>query len=295
MNLDEAGVILRARRLSRHLTAEQVQGSLQAFVEAIGVLPSSTVLRYDESLGENEAGYTFEVAGKRCIVINGNDSPGRQRFTAGHEIAHIVLDLPTEHDADGSEFARRSPNEVFCDQFAAELILPRHLLQPRIEDSNFGFVAIDELANSFIASLAATGSRFAELCDRPCAFILMKDGFVRYARRSKTFQDCGAWIRPRGKVPSESFAARLMRSEQIDGPIEVDAAVWLEDWKRGGVLMEDARHFLRWNQTLSLVWFENDRVPVSESGYSDDDEDEEPALRPLDGILPWPGRGRRRR
>jgi Zn-dependent peptidase ImmA (M78 family) len=294
LRLDEAGVVLRARRLSRDLTIEQIQQPLQAFVEAVTALPSGIVLRFDESLTESEAGHTLVVAGKRFIVLNGNDSPGRQRFTAGHEIAHIVLDLPTEHDDGGSEFARRSPNEVFCDLFAAELILPRHLLQPRIEDSDFGFTGIEDLANTFVASLAATGTRFAELCDRPCAVILMKDGFVRYAKRSKTFQETGAWIQPGGKAPSESFAARLMRSEQIDGPIEVDATAWLEDWKHGGRVMEDARHFPRWNQTLSLIWFERDRIPSSENDYSDD-EDDEPALRPLDGVLPWPGKSRRRR
>ena len=69
---------------------------------------------------------------------------------------------------------------------------------------------------------------------------------------------------------------------------------WFDDWKRGGVLQEDARYFPRWNQTLALLWFD-DRVPSSSSNYVDDDDDEEPALRPLDGVLPWPGKSRRRR
>ena len=59
---------------------------------------------------------------------------------------------------------------------------------------------------------------------------------------------------------------------------------------RGGVLQEGARHFPRWNQTLPLLWFEDDRVPSSASDYVEDDDDEEPALRPLDGVLPWPTR-----
>ena len=294
LKVDEASVTLRARRLSRHLTAGQLQDSLESYVKAIAGLPDGIVIRRDDSLGEDEAGHTVPIAGKQCIVINANDAPGRQRFTACHEIAHIVLQISTEHDSDGSEFARRSPNEVLCDVFAAELLLPRHLLQPQIEDSDFGFQAIETLADRFVASLAATGFRFATFCDRPCAFVLVKDGFVRYAARSKSFQDVGAWIRPGRKLPGDSMAARLLRSEGADGPIEVDAAEWLEDWKRGGALMEDARHFARWNQTLSLLWFDDDRVPVANSEYADEDDDEEPALRPLDGVLPWPGKSRRR-
>ena len=91
------------------------------------------------------------------------------------------------------------------------------------------------------------------------------------------------------------MAAALIRSAKVDGPIEVSADEWFDDWKRGGVLQEDARHFPRWNQTLALLWFEDGLVPSSSSEYVDDDDDDEPALRPLDGVLPWPGKNRRRR
>jgi hypothetical protein len=74
----------------------------------------------------------------------------------------------------------------------------------------------------------------------------------------------------------------------------VAATEWLDGWKGGGFLMEDARHFVPWNQTLSLLWFKDDRIPDANSEYDDNEDDEEPALRPLDGILPWPSkRGRR--
>ena len=75
--------------------------------------------------------------------------------------------------------------------------------------------------------------------------------------------------------------------------IELNAGEWFDDWSRGGVVQEDAQHFSRFNQTLALLWFEDDRVPTSSSGYGDDDD--EAALRPLDGYLPWQGKSRRRR
>ena len=295
MKVDEASAILRARRLSRHLTADQVPVSLEAYAKVIGGSPNDILVRYDTTLAADEAGHTVVVAGKRFIIINGNDGLGRQRFTACHEIAHIVLELPTEHDNDGSEFARRFPNERICDSFASELLIPRHLIQPLLEDLDFGFAAIEGLADTFTASLVATGFRFAALCDRPCAFALAKDGVVRYAARSKGLEDCRGFVRPGQKVPVESLAARLLLSERVDGPIEVAATEWLDDWKRGGLLMEDARHFAHWNQTLSLLWFKDDRIPDANSEYDADDDDEEPALRPLDGVLPWPSKGGRRR
>ncbi|MBI3768652.1 MAG: hypothetical protein HY271_09180 [Deltaproteobacteria bacterium] len=146
-----------------------------------------------------------------------------------------------------------------------------------------------------LLNLDALKTSLAAVCDRPCAFVLTQNGTIRYASRSKSLRECGGWIRPGQKVPDASLAAQLIRSAKVDGPIEVSAGEWLDDWGRGGVLQEDARHLPRWNQTLALLWFEDDRVPVSSSNYVDDDDDEEPALRPLDGVLPWPGKSRRRR
>ncbi len=292
--MDELDVILRARRLCGRLTVDQLKVPLEAYLKLMSGLPDDIVLRYDKTLGDDEAGHTVVVAGKRCIVINGNDRLERQRFTACHEVAHIVLGLATEHENGGAQFARRSLNETLCDVFAAELLLPSHLFQPRVEDSDFGFAAIEALASDFIASLAATGSRFATVCDRPCAFVLTQNGTIRYASLSKALRECGGWIRPGQKLPGSSLAAQLRRSAQVDGPVEVDPAEWFEDWKRGGDPMEDARHFPRWNQTLSLLWFEDDHVPASRSAYVVDGDEEESALRPLDGVLPWPGKSRRR-
>jgi hypothetical protein len=164
-----------------------------------------------------------------------------------------------------------------------------------VEESELGFAAIEGLSEQFVASLAATGSRFAVVCDRPCAFVLMHNGTIRYASFSKSLRESRGWIRPGQKAPEASLAAQLMRSARAEGPIEIAADEWLEDWKRGGALLEDARHFPRWNQTLSLLWFEDEQVPSSSSHCVQDDEDEEPALRPLDGVLPWPGKSRRRR
>lgn len=291
--MDEFDAVLRARRLSKSLTADQIPVPLDWYLKQLSAEMGEIVVRYDHSLGNDEGGHTLVVAGKRCIVINGNDRPERQRFTAFHEIAHIVLGLPTEHGSGGSQFARRSPNEILCDVFAAELLLPFHLFQPMVEESDFGFDAIERLAEEFEASLAATGSRFAAVCDRPCAFVLTLKGTVRHAPRSKAMREIGAWVRPGQKVPEFSLAGHLVRSSTVEGPIEVSADEWFEDWKRGGLVMEDARHFTRWQQTMSMLWFEDDRVPTSR-GSGDDDDDEEPALRPLDGVLPWPGRSRRR-
>ena len=78
----------------------------------------------------------------------------------------------------------RSLNRL-CDTFAAELLLPDHLFQPRAEDAVVCLATIDALAADFEASVSSTGSRFAAVVTAPCAFVLSENGKVRYASMSK--------------------------------------------------------------------------------------------------------------
>jgi Zn-dependent peptidase ImmA (M78 family) len=289
--VNEADVVLRARQMSRHLTADQVRLPLPQFVKELKGVANNIVIRFDDTLAADEAGHTVPVGSKQCIIINANDRAERQRFTACHEVAHLVLGLATEHGDREGPFPGRSPNEILCDVFAAELLLPSHLARPIVEDSDLELASVECLARTFGASLSAAGSRFAALCDRPCAFVLIQNGMVRYASRSQSLQAKGAFVRPRQTVPAQSMAARLLRNETVDGPIEVNADEWFDDWRGGGVVLEEARLAARWNHALSLVWFDDDDGTAD--GDVGDDGEGESLLRPLDGVLQWPGKKRR--
>jgi hypothetical protein len=73
----------------------------------------------------------------------------------------------------------------------------------------------------------------------------------------------------------------------------VNADIWFADWERGGVLLEEARHFSQWDQTLTLLPFENGEVPPEKKEEVREDE-EELGLEELDGNLRWPSKKRRR-
>lgn len=286
--MDEFTAIMRARELVRTIGASAIPVSIQAYADHVGAR-----LKLDDSMGPDEAGCTIEIASKRVISINAKDQPQRRNFTACHELAHIVLGLPTEH-ADGPSwsYAKRSPNEIVCDVFAAELLLPYTLFKPLVDKADAGFSAITDLAQQFEASLAATGSRFAAVTRVPCAFVLAEKGKTRYAACSKELRDAKAWIARGASLPSGSLAEKLRNGGVYEGPVEVAADLWFDNWDRGGELMEDARYFQPWDQTLSLIWFE-DEVPSPPRSLRE--EEEEVGLRELDGVLPWPGKSRRRR
>lgn len=288
MALDELSVVLKARELVKKIAPAAVPAPIQAYVNYVG-----GVLRVEYDLGPDESGCSFASNGKHYICVNANDDEERRRFTICHEVAHIVLGLPSEHkQLPWWSYAKRSPNEIWCDVFAAELLLPYKLFKPLAEKLEISLASVDDLAERFVASNAATGSRFATVVSAPCAFVLSEQGKVRYASRSTALRDAKAWVSARIPIPSGSVSERLRAGGKCDGPEQIEADVWFSNWERGGVLLEDARHVRKWDQTVALLWFEDEEVPSSSPRGHEDHE--ELGLRELDGILPWPGRRRRK-
>jgi len=285
--VDEFSAVLKAREFVRDLSRRDIPVDINAYLAR-----SDCHLRADDDLSPDEAGYCVTLGGKRYIVVNGSDPPERQRFTACHEIGHIVLNLPSQHSGVPLwSYAKRPPNEVFCDVFAAELLLPYEIFKPLADRAIIGFGVLDDLARKFLASVMATGSRFAAAVDTPCAFVISQDRVVRYASRSKPLREVGAWISPGRALPVESASRNAAGVEVESGEIAADE--WFHNWRRGGTLIEEARYLARWNQTLTLLWFEDGEMPKSYNREERISESEE-ALDELDGTLRWPGKRKRR-
>lgn len=286
--MDEFTVVSKARAFIRKVNPTTIPVPIKAYLNEV-----NAKVKPDKSMDLDESGSTFEANGTHFISVNGNDKPERQNFTVCHELAHIILGLPSEHGSSPWwSYAKRSPNEIACDVCAAELLLPYHLFKPLVDAAQFGFKAIDQLASQFEASLTATGSRFATVIDAPCAFVLAEQGKVRYPARSTQLREAKAWIRPGSYLPTGSLSEKLRAGAAYTGPQEIAADLWFDDWTRGGELTEDARYFAPWDQTLSLIWFEDEEVPSPPRSIKE--AEEEVGLRELDGILPWPGKKKRR-
>jgi hypothetical protein len=210
-----------------------------------------------------------------------------------HEVAHVALGIPADHSAPSWSYARRSRGEIACDVFAAELLLPYKLFKPRVDAADTGLAAVGELADEFEASLISTASRYATFSRELCAFVLSEGGKVRYCARSASLRAAGAWVRPDTPLPTDSLSARMRAGAASTGSEEAEPDQWFEDWDRNGSLYEDARHFGQWDQTLTLLWFDNDDLPPPPAERKRWEEETQ-GLRELDGILPWPGRNKRR-
>ncbi len=295
--MDEFQVILKARQFVRSTGMASIPVNLEQLAAR-----ANAKIKIANDLADDESGQTTQLKGKNIIIVNGNHREERQRFTVLHEIAHIVLQLPSEHHGAKltsntlMRYGRRPQEEVFCDVFAAECLLPYDFFRRDVTELDISMAAVKELAEKYKASITTTGSRFALSANEPCAFVLSEDGYVRYVSRSKFLNEMKGWIDFNIPIPKESVAHRLMQgSSKTEDYDTLPSDVWFNDGIRNRpVLAEEALLLREWNQCLSLIWFDESLTPRNDRYNQDEDEEEEPLLKELDGELHWPSKSRRR-
>lgn len=289
--MDEIDVQQRARAFVAGVDMNDIHNDLSAYVDA------ANAKMVNEELDDGESGYTVtKPNGEHVITVNSLETEERRRFTVCHEIAHIVLDLPSSHDEVPSwSYAKRDPNEILCDAFAAELLMPYQMWKAQAPMDEPSVEVIQRLAQKFRTSFPATASRYASLADIPCGFVTMERGLIRYAARSTALRRLGAWIPPRSPIPEGSVAHRLRTAgtNAIETD-EVSQDIWFQEWEKGLDLWEMARHYHRSDTAVALLWFSPDDLPdveVTRFGVRIKEED---GLEELTGELPWPGKSRRK-
>lgn len=289
--MDETDVQQRARAFVAGVDASNIRDDLSSYVAVV----NAKVVK--EVLDERESGYTItKPNGSHIITVNSLESDERQRFTICHEVAHIALKLPSSHDEVPSwSYSKRHPNEVACDIFAAELLMPYQQWLAEIPRGEPSAALIERMAATFRTSFPAAASRFACLADIPCAFVTMDRGIIRYAARSMSLRRSNAWIPPRSPIPPGSTSHRL----RIEGVSTMDTEeiaqdIWFENWEKGLDLWELARHYRRSDTTIALLWFDDADLPEVEASRFGVRIEDDHGLAELTGHLPWPGRGRRR-
>lgn len=293
--MDEFQAILKARQFVRNAGITEVPVDVERLAAA-----ADAKIKTVKDLDDDESGQTAEYKGRHIIIVNGNHREERQRFTVVHEIAHIVLKLPSQHHGPKltvgrlMRYGRRPHEEVLCDVFASECLLPYGLFSEEVADTDISLEAVKYLAERYKVSLTATGSRFAVSAPEPCAFVLSEDGHIRYVSRSKFLNELKGWIPFNVPVPHGSVAHRLLQgastTEDYD---ELATDVWFNGGIKNRLLLAEESVLLpEWDQCLSLIWFDESLKPTH--GRREEVEDEEPLLRELDGALSWPSKTRRR-
>jgi len=285
--MDETVAIARARKLLKDAGITNVPVDVESLALAAGFKVSR------KELPDGEAGSTFERRGQKHIWVNQNDSLARQRFTILHEIAHHVLELPSKHGDkvpahELERFTGRHPEEVLCDVFAAECLVPWQLIQPKAEEKDFTLEHLTELAGEFQASRACIASRFVQASNDYLAFVVAEDGVIKYSIVSKALRQAKVWLNIDIPLPRESAAAEAL-AEGIGGQYEVDGEG--TDWShsddaRRFACFEQATFFAPTRQTQSIIIFEELELRPASIGYHAPD-DNDGLLEELDGHPGW--------
>lgn len=117
--MDELAVAMKARDFVRLCGAPALPVSVDTYAAQIGGVVKKEILE------ENEDAWSFhDKNGNYHICVNCAHNSRRQRFSVCHEVAHVVLEIAADHAGPSWTYSRRPPGEVFCDVFAAELLLP---------------------------------------------------------------------------------------------------------------------------------------------------------------------------
>ncbi|TXH02884.1 MAG: ImmA/IrrE family metallo-endopeptidase [Candidatus Moraniibacteriota bacterium] len=289
--MDEAEVQRRARNFVAKVDISGIRDDLLSYVKAANAKVKT------EELGDGESGYTItKPNGKHIITVNSLEIEERQRYTLCHEIAHIVLELPSSHEEVPLwAYAKRHPNEVSCDIFAAELLMPYKQWLAAVPKGEPTLEIIQQMADEFGVSFPAAASRFACLSNIPCAFVTMERGTVRYSVLSAPLRQAKARIIPRSPIPTGSIAHQL-RSSGISSTdtAEVDQDIWFENWEKGLDMWEVSRHYRSTDTTISLLWLDSDDLTDREIDRFGQYQKDDGGLTELSGVLPWPGRSKRR-
>jgi len=289
--MDDEVVRQKARAFVATVDVSAIRDDLTPYVHAANAKVTHDVL------ADGESGYTItKPDGRHVITVNSRETEERQRFTVCHEIAHIKLELESSHDEVPSwSFAKRHPNEVACDTFASELLMPYKQWLSVVPENEPSLKVILDLAAHFKTSYPAAASRYASLSGIPCAFVTMDQGAIRYAARSTRLRQARAWVKPRANIPVGTVAHRLRTSGMnATATEEVSQDLWFDDWQKGFDLWELGRHYVETDTTTSLLWFDDEDLPEVEIDRFGARIDDDGGLAELTGHLSWQKRIRRR-
>ena len=113
-------------------------------------------------------------SGFRILYNTHARSAARQRFSIAHEIAHTLFpdsEMGVQRRAQREEYetAEEIELERWCDQVAAELLMPASIFRTVKSELGDEANAVPALADAFQVSGTAAAIRFVELSEEPCA------------------------------------------------------------------------------------------------------------------------------
>ncbi len=214
---------------------------------------------------------------RAIITIDADTIRSRQRFSAGHELGHWMRDRwRVTFQCKSKDFVREwslENPETRANRFASDLLLPPKMFRTRQHRMPVTFDSVQQLANVFCTSLAATAIRLVEHGGLPA--LLVCNGPEKLE-----------WFVPnpevRGKVFLErrpgrgSIAEELLRGNRGEaGGREVRSDAWFNDRNAVNHWVHEDSLRTSDGSVLSLLWWKDESQLIE----SDDAIEERGAWR----------------
>lgn len=201
---------------------------------------------------------------------------GRKRFAIAHEIGHFILHTGTQlilcDEEDMHVWKESKTREIEANEFAASLLMPHEIFIRFIKTGQPTFDVISDVAKEFRTTLTATALRYVDFSKEPCALVVSKDGFIKWYRRSDSFD---FHVKVGEKLSFDTFAFDYF--DGVDLPKDPDS-VPARAWLAGKIdeesdLVEQSITLGSYGVVLSLLWICDD-IKTTYRRY--DEEPEEP-------------------
>ncbi len=200
-------------------------------------------------------------AGARLTLLGGRGTirlPSEQRglpwsrFGIAHELGHFLLHQGTGafcQDAHVEGWCVDETREAEANAFAAELLMPEHLVRRECDVHAPSLDAAWGIARCFDVSFPAAALRLVELTRDPCAFAVVVKDSVRCFRESRTWPFSP--LRRGDAVDARALAARLAGTGRTRTE-RVSVGAWT-GFDHDGELIESCIDAPRYGRTVSLL------------------------------------------
>lgn len=189
-------------------------------------------------------------------------TPGRQRFTKAHELAHYVLHSRRQHefrcgaDAIIEKDTGEDNIEAQANQFASYLLMPANHVRPRIEKSPITLDLISDLAKFYGVSFEAMCIRVVEITGERAVLVYWDNGMMRRWSRSEAAKTQRLWIEEPMDQPLTPAAGTIAADQSIRQCPEgkyVPANLWFRTAPEGEMLREMKHTSDKFERVLSLL------------------------------------------
>lgn len=165
---------------------------------------------------EEFRGFTLSDPYAPLIFVNGTDAKSAQMFTLAHELAHLWLgELAEGLSGFNSMLPEGSEIESFCDQAAAEFLVPEAELRANWSAVSRSESPIEKLASRFKVSPVVIGRRAMDLklVERKDFFAFYQEYTSREFHRSQQKSDGGGnFYNSQNTRVGQLFATQVVRA-----------------------------------------------------------------------------------